>query len=215
MKPVLPEKLHMMKIALTLFLPLLFAATLFADSPLTSTDIAGYYIGDYAVVSNAKNAGTLTDSLAMYLDDKSALIDVKAAVINAIGWNYDGTSNAETFRTFLAKKYNTTPGNLDLRTLRADELFCLGYLRAMDDYFNVDSAIQILSLAKTKAPKSFTVNIILAVVKGQQAMDFDFCKVWQVTSEVLQDNSLQRDMKTDAIQDIVNYMILYKSDCNG
>nr|MBP8917330.1 hypothetical protein [Chitinophagales bacterium] len=94
-----------------------------------------------------------------------------------------------------------------------DELLCLGYLIAMDDYFVVDEAINILEMAASKKKTSYTINLILAMAKAQKAMDTDFCRVWTLTSAVIQDGSLKRDMKTSAIQAIVDYMILYKTDC--
>jgi hypothetical protein len=184
-----------------------------ADSPVTSTYIATFYY-EYPMVSTAETARSLTDEIAAYLLDPNNLIDVKAAVINAIGWNYDGTDNATLFKGYLAKYHGTTTEQLSLQSLTGDELFCLGYFMAMDNYFVVDDAINVLQMAAEKNKESFTTHLVLAMVEAQKSMDYDWCKVWRVTADVLNDKTLVRDMKTGAIQSIVDYMILYKGSCS-
>ncbi len=190
----------------------LFVSAVKADSPLTSTYFASSYY-EYDIVSKAEISRELNDEVAAFLLNKENPIDAKAAVINAIGWNYDGNSNADKFKEYLAKSQGITTEKLNLTDLSADELMCLGYIIAMDDYFVVDEAINILEMAVAKKKSSYTINLILVMAKAQKAMDTDFCKVWTLTSAVVQDGSLKRDMKTSAIQSIVDYMILYKADC--
>lgn len=184
-----------------------------ADSPLTSTYFAGNY-PEYPNIEKAVLDRAFNDDVAAFLLDAKKPIDAKAALINAIGWNYDGTHNADIFKGHLAKKHGTTTAGLQLNSLNADELLCLGYIMAMDNYFIVDDAINVLEMAKNKKPSSFTVNIILALVQAQKNMDMDFCKVWTLTADVLNNKSLTRDMKRASIQNIVDYNILYKSDCD-
>lgn len=190
----------------------LLVAKMKADSPLTSTYFASAYY-DYEIVSKAEVGREINDEVAAFLLNKENPIDAKAAVINAIGWNYDGNSNAVKFKEYLAKAHATTTEKLNLSDLSADELLCLGYLIAMDDYFVVDEAINILEMALAKKKTSYTINLILVLAKAQKWMDTDFCRVWTLTSAVIQDGSLKRDMKTSAIQSIVDYMLLYKADC--
>ncbi|MBI3239803.1 MAG: hypothetical protein HYZ43_13330, partial [Flavobacteriia bacterium] len=72
-----------------------------ADSPITSTDISSSY-QDVAIVQTAKSAqGALTDELMAYLADESNPIDVKMAVINQLGWDFDGKSNADVYLNYL------------------------------------------------------------------------------------------------------------------
>lgn len=183
-----------------------------ADSPVTSTYFAGSYF-DYAIVLQAESAHELNETIADYLLDEDNPIDVKAAIINAIGWSLDGTSNSEKFKTYIAKKRGITTAQINLDNLSGDELFCLGYFLAYDDYFVVDEALNMLEKAVAKNKTSFTVNMVYTLVKAQKAMDTDFCKVWKLTAELLNDKTLKRDMKTSAIQLVVDYMILYKQDC--
>ncbi len=203
-------KLKLILIILTCFC--VSAINVLADSPLTSTYFASNYT-EYAVIEKTMTDRTFNADVAAFLLDKKNPIDAKAALINALGWNYDGTANAEQFKTYLAAKYGTTTSSLQLTSMNADELMCLGYLMAMDNYFIVDDAINILEMARNKKPSSFTIHMILAMTKAQKAMDTNFCDVWKFTSEVLNDKSLKRDMKRVSIQNIVDYMVLYRSEC--
>ncbi|MBC8173640.1 MAG: cell wall-binding repeat-containing protein, partial [Chitinophagales bacterium] len=135
------------------------------------------------------------------------------AIINALGWDYYGKSNADAFLNYIAKVRNTSADKVVFADLTGTELMCYGYAKAMDDYSNVSEALQILELAKEKMPDSYTVNLIHAVISGQYEFDANWCGIWQVTQKVLNNKSLRRDMKTAAIQSVVDYMILYKSYC--
>lgn len=203
----------MKKIAIAgLMLFLFIASTVKADSPLTSTYFATSYY-NYPIVSQAELAREVNDAVAAFLLDEKNPIDAKAAVINAIGWSYDGTKNADKFKEYLAKAKGITTAQINLDNLTAHQLFCLGYLQAMDNYFELDEAINILEKAAAKNKTSFTIQLILNVTKSTKTMDTDYCKVWSLTADVLNNKTLQRDMKTAAIQSVVDYMILYKADC--
>lgn len=191
---------------------LMMVNSLKADSPLTSTYFAASYY-DYSIVSQAEVNRGLNDEIAAYLLNEDNPIDVKAAIINGIGWNYDGTNHSELFKEYLAKSKGITTAQLNLDDLTAHQLFCLGYLMGMDNYFVVDDAINVLEKAAAKNKTSFTIHLVLNITKAQKAMDTDFCKVWKLTAETLNNKTLKRDMKTAAIQSVVDYMLLYKGDC--
>lgn len=46
-------------------------------------------------------------------------------------------------------------------------------------------------------------------------MDTDWCKVWTLTDEVLQNDRLRRDLRPQALQHIMEYMENYQSYCRG
>lgn len=202
----------MIKYISTFFLFTCSVFTLNADSPVTSTYFASFY-SEYEIVNYAISAGKVDDKISEYLSNENNLIDVKAAVVNAIGWNYDGTSNAVVFRQYLARKNNMPADMLNAKNLTGSELMCLGYLQAMDDYFQVDAALEVLEDAKEKMPESFTVNMIYTIVQAQKEFDTNWCGVWQGMSRLLQQNGLRRDIKTSAIQSVVDYLIIYKPYC--
>ncbi|MGD0710998.1 MAG: hypothetical protein ABR968_07420 [Bacteroidales bacterium] len=184
---------------------------LFADSPITSTDFYSAYY-EYAIVVKAHNDGVINDTIANYLLSDTVTIGVKAAIINALSWNFDGKQNATLLMPYIQKKYKIS-GEPDMKALSADDLFCLGYLTIMDNYFQTDKPLKLLALARAKKPNSYTINIILALVEGQQAMATDFCRVFRICEEVERNKSLSQDMKEDAVKIIFDYIIDYKASC--
>ena len=185
---------------------------LYADSPITSTPFYTAY-SDIEMVRIAEKSGVLTLSIARYFSSTTNPIDVKAAVINALSWDIEGKNNAELFFEFLEDFYKEDIDSVTLEPLSVDEIFCLGYLMAMDDYFYVYEALDVLYTAWDLNDTSFTISIILAIVEAQDAMDFDWCEVWLLTEGVLFDKTLKKDMRDEAIEIIVDYMKLYEEYC--
>ena len=126
----------------------------YADSPITSTDFYKVYL-DIEIVKKAKDRGVLTQEIANYLLSPTAPIDVKAAIINAISWKFGG-DNVGLFLNFLQSRYKK-PKEMDIEKLDADELFCLGYLTAMEDYCHPKKAIPLIEMSYMKRKDSFTI----------------------------------------------------------
>ncbi len=184
------------------------------DSPITSTDFYQAYEDIQMVVKVAQSDGILTKEMAIFLSSDKNPIDHKAAVINALSWDIDGKNNASLYLEFLAQKYyGSKIDNVTLEPFNGDELLCLGYLRAMDDYFDVLDALDIVYLAWEANDTSFTVSMIFAIVEAQEAMDYDWCEVWLLVEDVLLDEMLVMDMRKEAVTIIVDYMRLYEDEC--
>lgn len=191
-----------------------FSFPAFADSPITSTGFSTVY-EDEVIVQTARSAGgVLTDELMQYLANDNNPIDVKMAVINELGWDFNGKSNTTAFIAYLksTKKYK------DEKTLKkkasGDILLCLAYLKAMDNYFDVKEAVVWADLALKKNAKSYTFQIIAGIIKAQAAFDTDWCKVYQLTNNVRTNASnLKMDMRSEAINIIFEYMDLYGDSC--
>lgn len=185
-----------------------------ADSPITSTDFYQVYEDIPMVVKAEQSDGILTKEMAIFLSSDINPIDHKAAVINALSWDIDGKNNASFYLEFLAQKYyGSKIDSATLEPLNGDELLCLGYLRAMDDYFDVLDVLDILYLAWEANDTSFTVSMIFAIVEAQEAMDYDWCEVWLLVEDVLLDEILVMDMRKEAVTIIVDYMRLYEDEC--
>ena len=189
-----------------------FPATSQADSPITATDFYEAYM-DVKMVERAHLEGVMGLEIAEFLTSPENPIDVKAAVINALSWRFDGENNAELYAYYLALLYHVSVTELDTEFLSADEIFCLGYLTAMDDYFHPEKALPILEEAHKVIKESFTVSIILALARGQKVMDYDWCEVWRLTEEVLTNKELRQDLRPEATKMIIDYMVLYKEYC--
>lgn len=184
-----------------------------SDSPVTSTHFHTAY-ANVEMVKKAKAAGIIDTEIAKYLSSPAYGIDYKAAVVNAIGWSIEGKSNAVLYRNQLEKIYARKDKKFNEDILTPDEIFCLGYLTLLDDYFHPEKAIPLLKKAKKLNPKSFTVAIILALAQAQESMNSDWCDVWKITDKVFTDPELVRDMRTEAIEIIFNYMALYRDECD-
>lgn len=185
---------------------------LFADSPITSTVFYTFY-SDIPIVEKAHQSGTINDSIADYLLNDTVAIDVKAAIINALSWNFNGKSNAPLLMQFIIKKYNFGNG-FDLNLLSAEDIFCLGYLTIMDNYFQTEKPIKILTLASNKNPKSFTIQMILALTIAQRDLNSDWCSVYKGCDNVRKDKNLTKEMKQDAVDSIFSYINTYKPYCD-
>jgi len=186
-----------------------------ADSPLTSTPFSEAYI-DLEIVRDAQDGGLMSLRIAEYLSSPDVPVDAKAAVINALGWDIEGKYNSVVYETYLLLKhfevsdrFTFAPTEEEIMLLSADELFSIGYLAAMDDYFNPSFALPWLEAAHEKKPESFTIAMILALVRAQSAMEEDWGPIWQMIEEVLDDSSLKIDMRPDATGIILDYMHLY------
>jgi len=183
-----------------------------ADSPLTSTEIYLGYL-DEPVVEKALDYPVLTEELLQYLAAPSNPIAVKIAVINALGFNIDGSGNADAFFQYLntGKRYK----NIEDFTQKAsgELMICMAYMKSLDDYFDVSDALLMAKKAADKTPQSYTVNIICALIEAQEALDNDWCKVYQLTNNVRRDKTLKDDMNEDAKNEIFEYMDEYKGYC--
>ena len=111
----------------------------YADSPVTSTSFYRAY-DDIPEVKKAAKQEILDDELAAFLLSEKVPLDYAAAVINALSWDFDGKNNTQYFIKYLTKQDSTFPERLKLLDVSGRILFVSGYLRAMDDYFDVFQA---------------------------------------------------------------------------
>ena len=87
-----------------LYVLLVFSQGVFADSPATSTPFSEAYL-DIPLVKMAQEQGVLNQEMCRFLTDLNISIDQKAALVNALGWKFEGEKNAEIFTQYLMKKY--------------------------------------------------------------------------------------------------------------
>lgn len=181
---------------------LLFGETAYADSPLTSTDFNRAYT-DIEIVAHAAESGIMDADIAAYLQEESNPIDIKAAVINALSWGPDNKDNAQLYSIAV---FNKTLEELSVEKLNGDQQFCIGYLLAMDNYFDITQAHEYLALARANMPESFTVAMIYGLTESMKL----FTGSWNNNIKpVLEDSGLVMDMRPEAVNIITDYMILY------
>jgi len=183
-----------------------------ADSPLTSTPFYEVY-RDVPAVAKADSSHQLDDELCRFISNPEIPIDHRAAVINALGWNFDGQKNALVFREFLSRKYRVSAEKVD-KKLTPDESFAMGYLLALDDYFNPEPGVPYLQKARKKMSRSYTVAMVTGLVEAQAAFDSSWCQMWQfyATAE-LRFPEEKRDLRPAAHSIVEDYMRLYSGEC--
>ncbi|MCX7745830.1 MAG: stalk domain-containing protein [Clostridia bacterium] len=194
---------------ITIILLLTACLPVFADSPLTSTQISDAY-QDIDMVRKAGQVKVITNEIAEFLFSAENPIDIKAAVINALGWDAEEQENVETYCELI---YNKPLKDLKLESLSGEELFCIGYLTAMDDYFSPQRAKPILEKAEAKIKNSLTVSVITALVKAQEALhENKSFTVWKLVDEVVNNKALMQDLRPEAVRIILDYISLYSKD---
>ena len=182
-----------------------------ADSPLTSTDFHQAY-ADEPIVAQVEKGRTPSDETWAYLAAPDNPVAVKMAIINKIGWAFEGKNSYQLFLSYLKRQgickrekdlYQKCPGDL---------LLSAAYLKAMDNYFNVEEAARMARRARQMHPDSYTVNIICALIEAQIAFDSDWGEVYRLTDAVRRNTTLKDDMNDEANRIIFEYMDLYGSD---
>ena len=188
--------------------------SVYADSPLTSTNISKAY-QDLSIVIKATEAeGILTNELIEYLLNEKNPIANKIALINELGWDIDGKNNAAIFLDYLIQKQGYEDQEDFLNNGKDFEILSMAYLKALDDYFNVSEALIYAERALSKNSESYTYNIITALIEAQIATRGDWCKVYKSTDQVRTKTSLETDMRDEAVTIIFDYMDSYKKYCN-
>ena len=185
-----------------------------ADSPLTSTHFADAYLDHEMVqMANMEMQGNIPTTLLNFLADKQAPIDVRLAVVNKIGWNFDGTSVGAQLGEYLMGRYRVKNETNLVKKLDAKTLAVYAYAVAMSDYFNVKNAQELAHKAiKKNKDKSFSVNLISALIDAQDYLDSDWSMIYKVVADVLHDGSLHLDMRQEAIDSIMDYIGLYQGE---
>ena len=183
-----------------------------ADSPLTSVRFAEAY-RDLSIVTAADSYGVLDPKMAGFLSDQRMPIDAKAALCNALGWDIAGKHNAVLFRCWLALKYGVVPEQLTTADMSADEVFALGYLTALDDYFLPAPALELLAEARRRNPQSQTVALVASLAEAQLDLNENrWGRIWPRADRILHDVTLRQDMRPDAVANFVDYLLLYRVD---
>jgi len=201
------------KNVLVILFLLISSSKVFADSPLTSTEFYKAYSNEIIIKEAAKGNGILTGKLKTYLADPLQPIDVKMALINRLGWKAKGKKNSKIFMKYLKKTHGFKTDESLIKSISGEDLTCLAYLKAMDNYFDVEKALDYSNLAIKKSPNSFTTNIINALLKSQKFQNNNSCKVYQVIEDVRVNSGLKNDFKKEATDVIFEYVTMFKENC--
>ena len=203
-----------MKRLLTAIALLLTFTASWADSPLTSTHFAEAY-SDHPMVQMAceEMQGNIPTTLLNFLANKNEPVDVRLAVINKLGWNFDGTSMGAQLGEYLMGRYKVKNEAKLAKKLDAGTLAVYAYAKAMSNYFDVTAASDLGHKAfKKNKNKSFSVAMASALIDAQIYLDSDWSMIYKVVADVLHDGSLHLDMRQEAIDKIMEYINLYQGE---
>jgi hypothetical protein len=192
---------------------LLVANTTFADSPLTSTPFYKSYLDFTFIKEAAKSNGKITEKQLQFLTNSKNPIAIKLALINSLGWNVKGKSNAPEYLAYLFEKQPQLNYKNFINKTKADQLICYAYLKAMDDYFNVKSASVFARQAIRKAPTSYSIHLIGTLIQVQGVNAKNWCSIFTKMNQVRTNKKLKLDMRLISTAAIFSYTDGYKAYC--
>ena len=208
-----------MKKMLLFFLINLSINSVFADSPLTSTDFYKAYMGVQMVQEASLSKGSITNEMMEYINDDVNPLEVKLAIINAIGWEHKGMMVSKMYFMYVMnkKKYKTEFG-VEYSAFKwyasRDELICYSYMKALDNYFDVVDAFEMAGEAIRKYPDSFAVNMIYNLIKSQGLTLFgEYCYASRLFLTLKDNPKLKMDMKKESLSYVFEYMEEIGKDC--
>lgn len=214
----------MNKITFLLFL-IFFCKFCYADSPLTSTEFYNAYTDIPLVQKALKNPGTISKEAMDYLYDDNKPLDIKLAIINAIGWNFDRHYAYFDYMDYCKQKFQKSqygfPSNYRVsqndvyKYSSSEQKAVLLYMTAMADYFDTEFIGRILrnyfpseELLNTQ---SFNLSISLAL--AQILLDKgEWCDVYNVVNNMFV-NAEIKDVRPKAVSIIMDYINVYKEYC--
>ena len=210
-----------MKKLFLLFALLLSAVQLsFADSALTSTEFYKAYLDMPIVKAAAERPHHLSEAAKAYLFDEANPLDVKLALINAVGANPDGLATYGEYieyciQHFPKKKYGIAPGKRvtiqDIyKNASCEQMAVLVYLSAMSNYFNTAAMAKMVRMAMT-TPRTDKQSFMLAIglVKAQIALDNDWAEVYPIVYDCVNKPRI-KDMRPEAIDLVMEYINEYE-----
>lgn len=186
----------------------------FADSPLTSTDFYKAYLDIPLIQKTANSKGVLTDEVFEYLISKNSL-DKKVALINALKWDINGKNNSTIYiKKLLVLHKNYTLTNF-YQKATIEELLCYGYLKAMDNYFDVKKASVFTSRAQKLNPDSYTIAVINHLITAQMTDRNNWCERYSGFNNIKQNKLIKIDFRAKASDIIYEYLKVYKDYCSS
>lgn len=211
----------MNKILSTLALVWLTFQSGWADSPLTSTNFHLAYMDVPIVKTAVENPKKLTEEQMEYLFNEANPLDIKLALINAIGWDADEPlSTRIDYMNYCAlhldrKKYNHPENKIvtheDLLNYASPEqMAVLVYLQAMANYSDMAQAYTLAEIAMQNPVSTQSFMLPMALVWAQiKLIEGEWDDIYP-SVEYLFLHAEEKDMRPEAVKIITDYISLYK-----
>jgi len=175
---------------------------------------------DVPMVQEASlSKGRITNEMMEYIDDDTNPLEIKLAIINAIGWDHKGMMVSKMYFMFVMnkKKYQTDFGGEFFAfkwNATRDELICYSYMKALDNYFDVVDAFEMAGEAVRKYPDSFAVNMIYNLIKSQGLTAFgEYCYASKLILTLKDNPKLKMDMRKESMIYVFEYMTSVSVNC--
>jgi hypothetical protein len=206
---------------------ILCAASVVHADPLSSTDFSLDY-SDIASVSRAQ-AQRVTPSVMVDLSNPNISNDIRAAIVNALGWAANHQNHALQYANYLAQQRGVLLVGLRADMIAPHELFALGYMAAMDSHADLRplSALaiagdlgqmspgQVIDRALRAMPNDFSVLLVRALVRAQELLlagaDRNSCRAYQEVIGVIQRQP--STLRPNAVARIAGYMETFHASC--
>jgi len=187
-----------------------------ADSPATSTTFSEAY-QDLPLIVEAQGSHVLTPAMAAFLSDAAQPLDQRLALVNALGWKFEGQNNAVLWLKHLQALKNQPGARPEQLALSAEEQLFLGYLMVLDDYFHPRPGVQWVRRGARQLWQSQSAQLVLAIVEAQDYINRAklWCQIWLQTERALNNPRLNADLRPQARNVIVEYLQLYQPYCNS
>lgn len=192
----------------------------FADSPLTSTKFYKAYL-DVPIVKNAsENPKKLSEEAKAYLFDESNPLDVKIALINAVGWDIEGLPTYSEYIEYCFGHYPREKYNIpeDKRltvediynTVSCEQMAVLVYLHAMADYNDTKSNYSFMEYAMQTPINKQSFMLPMGLIVAQTALDLDDWENIYPAMNYYVNSPEIKDMRSEAIIIVMDYINEYK-----
>ena len=215
-----------MKKLFLLFALLISAVQLsFADSALTDTEIYKAYLDVPIVKAAADQPNVLSEEAKDYLFDEANPLDVKLALINAVGWEFEGLTAYKDYlnyciQHFPKSKYGIAPGKRvtiqDIyKNASCEQMATLVYLYAMNYYSDTASVYGLMEEAMQTPltnKQSFMLPMGLVVAHTASAMN-DLGNIYPAINYYVNSPEI-KDMRPKAIEIVMAYANRYKPYAN-
>ena len=215
-----------MKKLFLLFALLISAVQLsFADSALTSTEFYKAYLDMPIVKAAAERPHHLSEAAKAYLFDEANPLDVKLALINAVGWEIEGLTAYKDYlnyciQHFPKRQYGIAPGKRVtqqdvFKHASPEQKAVLVYLSAMNYYSDTASVYGLMEEAMQTPltnKQSFMLPMGLVVAHTASAMN-DLGNIYPALNYYV-NSPENKDMRPKAIEIVMAYANRYKSYAN-
>lgn len=210
------------KVILTAIAIVLFSLNGYADSPLTSIEFYKAYLDVPIVKAAADKPNILSEGIMSYLYDDTNPLDVRMALINAVGWSEKGLT---TYSDYIEYCLNHFPKDKErispLGIVTVHDIYnnatpqqwaILVYLKAMANYTDMQSAYGLSEAAMQNPISTEAFMLPMALVWAQMKLLAGDIDDIYPSFQYLFGNAQVKDMRPKARKIIMDYIDLYYID---